>query len=293
MKSALKLFAIYKKEMRTYFTGMMGYVFLAFLLLLMGIWFSMLNVFSRDANFHFVLNNVTIFFFILIPTLTMRLFSEEARQKTDQLLFTSPVTIAGIVIGKFMAAFTLFLLGVVITIILPLLIRSYAELPVSQIVGAYIGFVLLGASCIAVGVFISVLTENQIIAAVGTMAAIFVMFLMDMIAASMPASTFASLMFVIFIIVIFASIWYNSTRNIITTIIVGILSVAIAGGFYLFNDMAFDGLIVRVLLWLSIFSRFDSFFNGILNLSDIIYYLSFSVLFVYLTINVIEKRRWR
>ena len=284
--------AIYKKEMRAFFSQMTGYVFLGFLLMLMGIWFSFLNLLSFSANLQHVLSNVTIFFFILIPTLTMRIFSEEAKQKTDQLLFTSPLTVAQIVIGKFLASLSLFLFGVVLTIVLPLMIVGHAELPVSQIVGAYIGFFLLGAACISVGIFVSVLTENQIIAAVGTMGAIFVMFLMDMIAVSLPTSTFASLMFVVFLIAAATAIWYNSTKNILVTVIFGTVAAGFAGVLYLINNLVYDGIIVRVLIWFSIFARFQAFASGLLHLSDIVYYVSFCVLFVYLTINVIEKRRW-
>jgi ABC-2 type transport system permease protein len=287
------MIAIYKKEIRGYFTQMMGYVFLAFLLLLVGIWFTLINVRGNDANFHFTLANVSIFFFILMPTLTMRLFSEETRQKTDQLLFTSPLSIAGIVLGKFFAALSLFLLGTLLTIILPFLIRNYGDLPISQIVGTYIGFFLLGMACIAIGVLISVLTENQIIAAIGTMGAIFVMYLIDIIAVSMPSSPFASLMFALFIVAAVVGIWYNSTRKIVAAVIVGVLGLAVAGGLYLHDNLIYDGLIVRVLLWLSLFTRFDFFTRGILRLSDIVYYISFSWLFLYLTVNVIEKRRWR
>lgn len=287
------MIAIYKKEMRTFFTQMTGYVFVGFLLLLMGIWFVFMNLMAFTANFHFVLSNVTIFFFILIPTLTMRIFSEEAKQKTDQLLFTSPLNAGQIVVGKFLAAITLFFVGVVISVLLPLMIRNDADLPVTQIFGAYIGFVLLGVACIALGIFISVLTENQIIAAVATMGAIFVFFLIDMIALSLPTSTFASLMFVVFLIAAATAIWYNSTRNIIASIIFGVFASLVAGGLYLFDNHIYDGVIVRVLLWFSIFTRFNTFGHGILHISYVVYYISFSLLFVYLTVNVIEKRRWR
>jgi len=287
------MLAIYKKEMRAYFTHMMGYIFLAFMLLIMGIWFVQANIRGANTNFHAVLTNTTMFFFMLIPVITMRMFTEEIRQKTDALLFTSPLSIFSIVMGKFLAAFSLFMVATLITIIMPLMINQYGELPVSQIVGTYIGFVLVGAACIAVGVFISVLTDNQIIAAVSTFGAIFVMFLMNQVAASMPTSTFASFMFVAAIIIIFVAIWYNATRNIWATIVVAALSLLVAGGLYFFNNLIFDGIIIRVLLWFSIFARFGNFSVGILNINDLVYYLSFSTLFVYLTVNVIEKRRWR
>jgi len=287
------MIAIYKKEMLAYFTHMMGYVFLAFMLLIVGIWFVAANVMNLDANFHMALANTTFFFFMLIPVLTMRIFSEEARQKTDQLLFTSPLSVVQIVVGKFLAATTLFVLATGITVVLPVILNNYASLPVSHIVGTYIGFLLVGAACISVGVFVSVLTDNQIIAAVITVASIFVMFIMNVIAMSMPTGTFASFMFVLFVILAVIAIWYNATRKIIATIIFAVIAFAIAGGLYLMNNLIYDGIIVRVLLWFSIFARFDNFSQGVLNVSDIVYYVSFSVLFVYLTVNVIEKRRWR
>jgi len=285
---------IYKKEIRAYFTQMMGYLFLAFLLLLIGLIFTTINLRFRDANFQIVLVDTSIFFLFLVPILTMRLFSEEARHKTDQLLFTSPLSVAQIVLGKFFAALSLLMIAVAITTIFPLMLSRFAEsMPVSRIVGAYIGWVLVGISCIAVGVFVSVLTDNQIIAAVGTFAALFLMFLMETFAMSMPTSTLASLMFVGFIIVGVAGIWFNSTRNILSSAVIAILGLAVAVGLYLLNNMFFDGIIVRVLLWFSIYARFDGFSAGILSLSDIVYYVSFCVLFIYLSINVIEKRRWR
>jgi len=285
---------IYKKEMRTYFTQMMGYLFLAFILLLIGLFFTLMNLMFRDANFQHVLSSTSIFFLFLVPILTMRLFSEEARHRTDQLLYTSPLSVTQIVLGKFLAAFTLFMIAVAITTLMPLILSIYAEsMPVSRIVGTYTGWVLVGVSCIAVGVFISVLTDNQIVAAAGTFAALFLMFLMDAFSMSMPTSTFSSLVFVGFIVVGVAGIWFNSTRNVISSVVVALLGVATAIGLYLFNNMIYDGIIVRVLNWFSIYARLGSFEAGILNISDIVYYVSFVVLFIYLSINVIEKRRWR
>jgi len=285
--------AIYKKEMRTYFTHMMGYVFLAIMLLLFGIFFSTETIGRHNPNFHMVLLNITTFFFVLVPVLTMRLFSEEARQKTDQLLFTSPLSVMQIVLGKFLAAFSLFFIATVLTITLPLMVSGYGELPVSQIVGTYAAFLLIGAASIAVGVFISVLTDNQIIAAIATMGAIFVMFIMETVALLMPVTTLASLVFVGVLILGVAGILYNSTKNIIVATIVALLGAGAVAALYFTGIFAFDGIIIRVLQWLSIYARFNNFALGILNVGDIVYYISFAALFVYLTANVIEKRRWR
>ena len=288
------MISIYKKEMRTYFSNMMGYMFLAFMTMLIGLFFTLISLWSRNANFQNVLNNTTLFFLFLIPILTMRLFSEETRNKTDLLLFTSPLSVRQIVLGKFFAAFSVFMLATAITFIFPLMISRFAEgMPVSRIVGTYIGWVLIGVCCIAVGVFISVLTENQIIAAAGTFAAIFAMFLMEAFSMSMPTTTLASLVFVGIIIVGVAGIWFNSTRNVISSIVVGLIGIAVAVGLYIYNNLIFDGIIVRTLNWFSIYARYDAFGAGIVNLSDIVYYVAFIALFIYLSINVIQKRRWR
>jgi len=287
------MIAIYKKEMRTYFTHMMGYVFLAVMLLGVGIWFAMANVFGMNTNFHLALSNTTIFFFILIPVLTMRLFSEESRQKTDQLLFTSPLSVFQIVVGKFFAAFSLFLITTASTIIMPILLSRHGDVPVSRVTSAYVGFILLGACCIAIGVFISVLTENQIIAAVISIVALFLLFMLDVVAFMLPTTAFASLVFVILVVASVIGLWFAATRNVIITAVVAVVAIAIAIGLYLMNNMVYDGVIIRVLLWLSIFNRFGNFSDGLLHTADIIYYITFSAVFVYLTINVIEKRRWR
>ena len=280
--------------MRTYFTQMMGYLFLAFILLLIGLFFSLANLRMRDANFQDVLSNTTLFFLFLVPILTMRLFAEEARHKTDQLLYTSPLSVTQIVLGKFFAAFTLFMFAAIITMILPFMLSIYADsLPMSRIIGAYIGWILVGVGCIAVGVFVSVLTDNQIVAAAGTFAALFVMFLMDAFAISMPTSVFASIAFVALIVVAIAGIWFNSTRNVVSSIAVALVGVAVVIGLYLINNQIYDGIIVRVLNWFSIYARFNRLAVGVLNISDIVYYISFIALFIYLSINVIEKRRWR
>jgi len=284
---------IYKKEMKTYFNQMTGYIFLLFMVLLTGLYFVIMNVFGLDPRYQNVLSGSTILFFILIPTLTMRLFSEEVRHKTDQLLFTSPLSIWQIVIGKFLAGLSLFLIGMGVTLLFPLMISRYGTLPISQITGSFIGFILIGTCFIAVGLFISVLTDNQIIAAVATFATLFALFIMDAIAASMPADTFSSLIFIAALIVGVAALLYSSTKNIIVSVITGVIGIAAASGLYAFNNLIYDGIIVRSLQWLSVYSRFSNLINGILNLADIVYYVTFAAVFIYLTVNVIEKRRWR
>lgn len=289
------MLSMFTKEIRAYFTQMIGYVFLAFMTLLIGWFFVTGNVFVGSARFGDVLSASAILFFILVPILTMRLFSEESRHRTDQLLYTSPLGVWQIVLGKFLAAFVLFLVGVGVSALFPFMLSFFADegLPMSQIVGSYIGFILIGASCIAVGMFISVLTDNQIIAAVLTFSAVYAMFIMESIAMTMPITAASSLFFVAGVVVAVAGAWFYSTRHWVSSAVLALAGVGVAVGLYFHNELVYDAVILRVLLWFSLYTRFHLLSFGILNLADLLYYLSFAALFVYLTMNVIEKRRWR
>ncbi len=287
------MLSIIKKELRTYFFSMSGYIFLGFLILLTAIYFSMINVLQLSPNYYAVLNGTTIVFLILIPTLTMRLFADEARQHTDQLLYTSPLNIFQIVLGKYMAALSLFIFGMAITLIFPLVLSRFGALPVPQITSAYIGFTLLGACFISVGLFISVLTDNQIVAAVATFAVIFLFYIMSSLANSMPVDRVSSFAFIGVVIAGFSFLLYDSTKNIAAGVTACVLLVVAAVVAYLVNNLVFDGIMVKTLNWFSLLTRFENFNKGLLSISDIVYYVSFPVAFIYLTINVIEKRRWR
>jgi len=285
--------AIIMKELRMYFNQMTGYIFLALTTLLIGLFFVFMNIFQSNGGFHNVLGSVTMLFFIMVPALTMRLFADEVRNKTDQLLYTSPLAVWQIVVGKYLAAAILFVGAMVVTMLFPLMASRFGVLPVSQIAGAYIGFTLMGLSFIGLGLFISVMTENQIVAAVGTFAGIFVFFILDGISGGMPADANSSLVFVIIAMLAFGGILYHSTKKWIAGAVLAAFGIGITIGIFMWDRMLFDGLIVRVFRWISVFSRFDTLTRGILNVADIVFYITFAALFIYLTTNVIEKRRWR
>ncbi len=291
--------AIFKKEIRTYFTTLTGYIFLGFFVAVMGIYFMINNIGDGSAlnvNYIGTLTYSASTFWILIPVLTMRLFAEEAKQRTDQLLFTSPVRVSDIVLGKFFAAGALFLTGVIITCIFPAVLSRYADIGMARTLNALFGYVLMGLALISVGIFISVLTDNQIIAAVVTFAAVFVMFNIDSIVAQMPVSAEASLIFVIILLIIALIIIYNITKSLLAAVILGIAGVlAAALTYYLSYNMGlglYDGLISKFFKWFSVTSRYENFYAGVFSLADTVYYLSLSFVFLYLTVNVIEKRRW-
>ena len=246
------MLAIYKKELRAYFINPVGYVYVGVFLTAAALIcaYTTIQQASYDTSAYF--QYLLFAFVILIPLLTMRLFAEERKMRTEQLLLTSPVTITGMVMGKYLAALTLFASTVLVSCInfFPLFSYAIAERAAStddihvgpvggQIVGCLIGVILIGAAFIAVGLFISSLTENQLSAAVITIGVLVFMML------------------------------------------VGI-----------FNNYINAAPVRAVLSWISILSRYEGFSLGLFDFAAIVYYLSICGVFLFLTVRVYEKRRW-
>ena len=157
--------AIYQRELRSYFHGMTGYVFIAFLLVFAGIYTMFYNLSSGYPNFEYVLQAMTIIFLIAIPVLTMRVIAEERRQKTDQLLYTLPLGMTRVVLGKYLAMITVVAVPCVVMAFYPLLLSTFGTVSFPTAYGALVGFFLLSAALSAIGLLISSLTENQAVAA--------------------------------------------------------------------------------------------------------------------------------
>ncbi|MFV0504590.1 MAG: ABC transporter permease [Lachnospirales bacterium] len=287
------MLTIIKKEIWNYFTTMTGYIYLAAFIITTAFLFINYNVLGGYADFSYAIYGTLNIFLILVPIITMRLFAEETKSGTDQLLFTAPVHTRTIVVAKFLGAISLFLIGFAVTLTFPLLLSGFGEVPFQKLIGVIIGYGLLISSFISVGVFISSLTNNQIIAAVGTFGSMFVFLYMDSIASAFPVSRIASMIFLFAIVCCIGFILYDSTKNIfvsITSIIVGAIIIAII---YFLEPTLLDSTMSKVLTWFSPIGRFRDSSVGILNLSNMIYFATFIIAFVYLTINNIEKRRWK
>lgn len=173
--------AIYKRELAGYFKSMIGYFFMFFLFVVTGIYFAAYNLSFRYPSMDATMNSVTFVFLIAVPILTMRVLAEERRQKTDQLLLTAPVSVIKIVCGKYFALVTAFLIPMLIISLYPLILRQFGKISFVQNYTAILGFFLLGAANIAIGMFMSSLTENQIVAAVLTFVVMFVCYMMGAI----------------------------------------------------------------------------------------------------------------
>ncbi len=288
------MLAIFRRELKAYFTSPIGFTFVGFFILIAGVFFAISNLLSGNPNFTGVLSNLTFIFLFLVPILTMRLLSEETRQKTDQLLITSPVGITGIVMGKYLAAMGVFVITLLITLIYPVIMSFFALLGLAwwEILGGYIGFLLLGSSFIAVGLFFSSLTDSQIVAAVYTFAALLLIWILDFIAQSVPADAVSGLVFLALLGAALVLMVYFSTRNTAAAVVTFVLAAAAVVLLFVFSRGSFEGLIGRILSWFSLLKRYNDFGMGILGVSPIVYYISFSAAFVFLTIRMIEKRRW-
>ena len=286
------MLSIYKKELWSYFTTFTGYAFLGFFVLITGYFFAAQNLAAYSANYNDVLVSTMIMFLILVPVLTMRSFAEESRQKTDQLLLTSPISINAVVIGKFLAAVTLYLIGILITAAFPLILSKYGTVDASATLCCFIGYFLMGSCLISVGIYISVLTDNQIVAAAGTFCVLFLLLMIDNIASSAPITRASSLIFAAVIAIAVAAAVYSGTKSIAAAGIFAIIGAAIIGLCYIIKPTLFDGLIINALGWLSVLSRFENFYLGVFGISDVVYYITFSGVFLFLTVSSIEKRRW-
>ena len=286
------MLAIYRKELKNYFINMTGYIFIGFMLAITGIFTTLINLISTYPSFENVLSNITIVFLLIIPILTMRSVAEERHSKTDQLLYSLPVSVTQIVLAKYLAMFTVFLIPVCIIGLYPLILSIFGTVYLGTAYGALLGFTLLGGALIAVGMFMSSLTESQVIAAVTSFGVIFAMYLMSAIASLIPAGAMASLVAFAVVVLIFAGVVYSLTKNSTVAGITAAAGAFILAGIYFINSSIFDGLFANVLNWLSVFDRFSTFTTGLFDLTSVVYYVSLIILFVFGTVQSVEKRRW-
>jgi ABC-2 type transport system permease protein len=286
------MLAILKRELKSYFRSPTGYIFLGFFLALAGVFFALTNLLTGSPNYTGVLSNMTFVFLIAVPILTMRLLSEEQRHKTDVLLITNPVGVTGIVLGKYFAAVSLFLIGTAVTVLYPIVMSFFGDIAGWEIFAAYLGYILLGCAFLSVGLFVSALTENQVIAAVTTFAGLLFLWILDWIQSAFPKGVEAGIIFCGLLVLGVALLVFFSTRKLIVAIPVLVLGGGLVALLAVLDSSRFDGFIVRFFGWFSLIQRFQTFSMGVLGLSAVVYMLSFSSVFVFLTARVIEKRRW-
>ena len=174
--------AIIKRELDAYFHSILGYMFLTFFSMLGGIMFFFNNIVATTTSMTNFFSSIISWSVFFMPILTMRLFADERKTKTEQLLLTAPISIKEIVLGKFLGAFLMFMCSVLIFLIYPIVIGIYSTLPIAETVGCFVGFILFGGAVISIGAFMSSITESQITAAISTYAVMLVLVLIQSLA---------------------------------------------------------------------------------------------------------------
>ena len=284
--------AIFKREFRSYFHTVVGPVFMAALLFFTGIFFTAYNLFQGYPHFSAVLSSITVVLLLLVPLLTMRSFAEEKRMKTDQLLLTSPVSVTEVVMGKFLSMTAVFGIACLLMFLAPVLIHFYGGGAFLADSVAIVEFFLMGAAYIAIGMFISSLTENQLIAAVGTFAVLLLLQLADSMSSILPSSALESCVCFLVLIIAAALLLFWLTRNLIISCGTGLVAAVVLMIFYVVKKSAFEGSFGRAFASLSLVSRFDAITRQSFELSAVIYFITVSALFIFLTVQAIQKRRW-
>ena len=284
--------AIYKRELRSYLTSMIGYIFIFFILLLTGIYFSAYQLGAAYPKFEYTLSALTFVFLISVPILTMRILAEERKQKTDQLLLTSPVSVEKIVMGKYLALVTVFAIPMAIICFYPLLMTKFGTVSLGTAYTAILGFFLLGCANLAVGVFISSLTESQVIAALLTFILLFAFYMMNGISSFFSEGALSTCITFGLLILAAAIIIYTMIKNLLISAVVCVAGEAVLAVLYVVNSEFFAGGIQKVLQVFNISGHFDNFANGIFDIKGVVYFLSVVAVCVFLTIQSIVKRRW-
>ena len=284
--------AIYKREVSAYFNSMIGWVFIAVLTFFIGIYFFIDNLFAGYPYFSATLNSAMVVFMLVIPVLTMRSMADDRHTKTDQLLLTAPVSVTGVVLGKYFAMLTVFAIPVAIACLCPLIIALNGTAFLLADYSAILAFFLMGSVEIAVGLLISSLTESQLIAAVGSFGILLLLYIWDGLVDFLPTSAAGSLagLFVALVICLLINALSDNWKVTVGVLVVG--SAALAG-FYLMDSTRFANLLPDLLGKFSLLAAFDSFaVDHVFDVPGVLLYLSLSVLLVFLTVQVIQRRRW-
>jgi ABC-2 type transport system permease protein len=246
--------AVFKREFNAYFTSPFGLVIISIFFCITSLFLFVPNNLTGDTiDMSGVFSAMIFIYAIMIPFITMRLLSEEKKQKTDQCLLTSPVSLTGIVLGKFFSALAFFSITLSYTIVFAIILNAFQAIEVWVFIGNLVGMLLLGSAFISIGLFISSLTENQVVAAIGSLV--------------------ATLLF----------------------LAIQILSSAISGLYSLLPGLALiipSDTVNNIINYVAVGPRYNNFAMGIFNLADALYFFSIAAVFIFLTVRVLEKRRW-
>lgn len=284
--------AVLRHELSIYFRSFTAYVFGAFLLVFVGIGAMFYNIQQAVANFEFVLSFVSLVFVVIVPLLTMRVIAEERKQKTDQLLYSLPITTFQVVIGKFLALLTVYLIPLCIIAVYPLVFAQFGDVYLPTSYGSIFAFFVMGAALLSIGMFLSSLTENQGFAAGIGVAVILLNYYSVTLAEYISSTAIGSVIALWVFIILLGVLIKHMTGNENLAYAVSLILMAATCVTYYLDSSKFEGLLPDIMTKLSLFERFNTFVNGVFDLSALFYYLTVIVFFLFLTVQSLEKRRY-
>lgn len=286
------MIAVLKHELRLYFHSLTAYIFGAFLLAFVGIGAMLYNIQAAVSNFEYVLSFGCLIFVVIVPILTMRVIAEEKKQKTDQLLYALPITTTQVIVGKYLALLIVYLIPLCLISVYPLIFSKYGDVYLLTAYGSILAFFVMGAALIALGVFISSLTEKQGFAAGIGIAVILLNYYSVSLSEYISSTAFGSLVALYVLILILGALIRHLTKNDTLAYGIGILLFAVTFITYYLDSSKFEGLLPQIMTKLSLFERFYVFVNGVFDMTAIVYYITFAAFFLFLSVQSLEKRRY-
>ena len=286
------MIAVFKHELRNYFHSFTAYVFGAFLLATVGIGAMLYNLQAAVSNFEYVLSFGMIIFVVIVPILTMRVIAEERKQKTDQLLYSLPISTVQVIMGKYLALLVVYLIPLLIISIYPLIFAQYGDVYLPTSYGSLAAIFIMGAALVALGVFISSLTDNQGLAAGIGIAAILFNYYSVSLSEYVSSTSVGSIIALALLALIIGAIVRYLTRNEMLGYGVTLVLIAAITVTSFIDPTVFEGLLPKIMRQLSLFNRFNTFVSGVFDLTAIFYYISVIVFFLFLSVQSMEKRRY-
>ena len=286
------MIAVWKHELKNYFHSLTAYIFGAFLLAFIGLGALRYNIQAAVSNFEFVLSYGCLIFVVIVPILTMRVIAEERRQKTDQLLYSLPITTVQVVLGKYLALLVVYAVPLCLISLYPLIFSRYGDVYLPTSYGSILAFLVLGAALIALGMFLSSLTDNQGFAAGIGIAVILFNYYSVSLSEYVSSTAFGSMVAICVLILALWGIIRYLTKNETLAYGVSFLLLAVTVVAYQMDAASFEGLLPKIMTQLSLFERFYVFVNGVFDMTAIVYYATVIVFFLFLSVQSLEKRRY-
>ncbi|WP_367941682.1 ABC transporter permease subunit [Enterocloster citroniae] len=285
--------AIYERELKSYFYSMTGYVFIAFLTMFMGIYFMVYNMINGYPYFSYTLNSTLMILMIAVPILTMRSMADERRSRTDQMLLTSPVSLWGIIMGKYLSMITIFAVPMAIACLCPLIIKANGTAYLAEDYASILAFFFLGCVYIAIGLFISSLTESQLIAAAGTFGILLLLILWPGLLSFMPTTALGSLAGLLILWSLVCFVMYRLTSHVPLALGLEALGVMGLAGTYLVKQSLLEHALTDILGKIVLTDVFNNIAGThILDIGGLVYYVSAAAILLFLTVQSTQKRRW-